>query len=149
MKNMLTLLILAIAFVSATGAEAQLLEFKKAPNPEASEDTRTKVVQEQLNESPELVLVYAKGLCCPSCAIGIRKMVSGLAFVDSSGEKKGVDLDPKHQLVSFKIKKGENLDQKKLVEAIDNAGYDPVRLYRADGRKVITNELAQADPATN
>ena len=149
MKNGFALLSLAVSLAVATGAEAQLLDFKKAPNAEASEETRAKVVAEQLKTNPTLVLVYAKGLCCPSCAIGIRKMVSGLGFVDSSGDKKGVELDPKHQLVSFKIKDGQSLDQKKLIEAIDNAGYDPVRLYRVDGKKVVTNELAQAEQTTH
>ena len=149
MKNGFALLSLAVFLAVATGAEAQLLDFKKAPNAEASEETRAKVVAEQLKTNPSLVLVYAKGLCCPSCAIGIRKMVSGLGCVDSSGDKKGVELDPKHQLVSFKIKEGQSLDQKKLIEAIDNAGYDPVRLYRVDGKKVVTNELAQAEQTTH
>ena len=80
MKNGIMLLILAASLAVATGAEAQLLDFKKAPNAEASEETRAKVVGEQLKTNPALVLVYAKGLCCPSCAIGIRKMVSGLGL---------------------------------------------------------------------
>ena len=150
MKKSVAVLFSLACLLLAGNSHAQLLEFKKkAPNQEATEEVRIDVVKEQLKESPGLVLVYAKGLCCPSCAIGIRKMVSGLEFVDSSGDKKGVELDPKHQLVSFKIKEGEALDEGKLVEAIDNAGYDPVRLYKIDGKKLVSNELADDEKATN
>jgi len=111
------------------------------PNPEASQKIRDGVVLTQLKAHPNTILVYAKGLCCPSCAIGIRKMVTKLSFVDQSRFNDGVDLDAKHQLVLISLKPKQEIDLKALSTAIDDAGYTPVHVYKFKDNKVITTRL--------
>ncbi len=108
----------------------------RGPNPEATEDVRQVVAQKRLTSEKQTVVLYAQGLCCPNCAIGIRKTVSRLAFVDQSRFEKGVDLDAKHQLVTIALKSGKKVDNKALSQAIDDAGYVPVHLYEMDGDKL-------------
>ncbi len=109
--------------------------------PEASEDVRAKAVEAALKSQPETVIVYAKGLCCPSCAIGVRKMVSRLPFVDSSDANQGVVLDAKHQLVTVQLRKGTKVNAEQIGKAIDDAGYAPVKLYRYVNGKVVSELL--------
>ena len=124
-------------------AGAQLLEPPVQKKPvEASEEERVKVAEKGLEGKTNVVMLYAEGLCCPSCAIGIRKKISVLEFVDASGSNQGVELDPKFQLVTLNIKKDQAVDMKKLALAIDDAGYTPVRFYAMEKGDFVTKKLA-------
>ncbi len=112
------------------------------PFDEVNQDVRDVQVKAQLEAQPEALLVYAKGLCCPSCAIGIRKMIGRLPFVDTSGDNDGIELDAKHQLVVITVKKGAKPDYQALASAIDEAGYEPVHTYVWKDKKVVTSKLA-------
>ena len=112
------------------------------PNPEASQEVRDTAVVEKLKATSGTVAVYAQGLCCPSCAIGVRKKVSGLPFVDQGRLEKGIELDPKTQLVTIALKPGSKVDAKALSQAIVDAGYEPVHLYRLERGKLITKKIA-------
>ena len=74
-------------------------------------------------------------------AIGIRKHVSKLDFVDKKRLSKGVDLDAKVQLVLVAVKEGHTPDLAALAKAVDDAGYDPVILYRLNGGALKTSNL--------
>lgn len=113
-----------------------------APPKEASQEVRNTAAIEKLNKEANTVCVYAKGLCCPSCAIGIRKKVGKLSFVDTKRLAKGVDLDVKTQLVTIAVKAGADADPTALAKAIDDAGYDAVHLYTLSAGKLGTRELA-------
>ena len=108
---------------------------------EATQDVRDVEVKAKLKAQPKAVLVYAKGLCCPSCAIGVRKMLSRLDFVDTSKGNSGIELDAKHQLVSITLKAGSKADLKALAAAVDDAGYEPVHAYEWQNNKVLTSNL--------
>ena len=112
------------------------------PFEEVNQDVRDIQVKAQLKTKPDALLVYAKGLCCPSCAIGIRKMISRLPFVDTTKPNDGVDLDAKHQLVTIMVKKGNQPDFRALASAIDEAGYEPVHTYVWRDNKVVTSRLS-------
>lgn len=99
------------------------------PNPEATEEVRLVSAKEKLAAKPGSVVLYAKGLCCPSCSIGVRKFVSRLDFVDTSLSNKGVYLDAKTQLVTVALSNDKEVDFASLAKAVDMAGYDPVRAY--------------------
>ena len=129
----LTALILSLVTVSTGWAK---------PFDEVNQDVRDVQVKAQLEAQPEALLVYAKGLCCPSCAIGIRKMISRLPFVDTSGDNDGIELDAKHQLVVITVKKDVKPDFQALASAIDEAGYEPVHTYVWKDKKVVTSKLA-------
>ena len=137
-------LILAGVFVALTlsFSVVQATAQDEKPNPEASQDTRNEAALAKLKAQPDTVAVYAQGLCCASCAIGIRKKVVGLDFVDQERLTDGVDLDAKTQLVTIALKKGEKLDPKALSKAISDAGYDPVDLYTLKNNKLVTRKLA-------
>ena len=141
------LIVASVLLLSGT-ASGQLIDFKKKVHPESSEEARVKQVETILEKNDGLILVYAKGLCCPSCAIGIRKMVSRLDFVDSSGKNKGVELDPEFQLVSFRLQKDNPIDLGKLALAIDDAGYEPVQWYRMKDSKVLAEKLSLNEKAS-
>lgn len=107
-------------------------------NTEISQDERTVAAKEVLSQSENLLTVYVKGLCCPSCAIGIRKYVTQLDFVDASQLKKGVALDTKTQLATIALKEDKEPDVTSLAKAIRDAGYDPFHLYQIKDGKLET-----------
>ena len=96
--------LLSVLFVLAlsSSASAQMLD----AYPEISAIEREAAAQIAV-KSPDTVALYAKGLCCASCAIGIRKKVSVLSFVDTTRFNQGIELDPKTQLVRIAIKPGQ------------------------------------------
>ena len=137
MYRILFILLSTLAFSLVTISPAWAQPFE-----EVKQDVRDIQVKTQLKAQPKALLVYAKGLCCPSCAIGIRKMVSRLPFVDTSKDNDGVQLDAKHQLVTIMVKKGSQPDLKALASAIDEAGYEPVHTYVWRDNKVVTSKLS-------
>ena len=46
--------------------------------PEAKQEARAKAATEVLRKETGVSLLYVKGLCCPSCAIGVRLKLSKL-----------------------------------------------------------------------
>lgn len=111
-------------------------------SPEATEAVRVAAAKEKLNNEPDSVVLYAQGLCCPSCAIGVRKMVSKLDFVDRKRFNKGVELDTKTQLITVAIADSKTADFKSLSEAIYDAGYDPIRSYQLENGELLNAPLA-------
>lgn len=89
-----------------------------------------------LKSSAGTVQVYAKGLVCESCGIGIRKKIQKLKFVNTKLPKKGIIMHVKSQLVSISLKEGATVDIEALKEAIKGAGYEPVSLYELDKGKL-------------
>lgn len=116
--------------------------FARDVNPEVAENVRRESALSKLEAEKGTVVIYARGLCCPSCAIGVRKMVSRLEFVDRSRFKKGVDLDAKTQLVSVAILPGMSAEDALLAQAVDRAGYSPVRVYFLEGASLGTRSIA-------
>ena len=88
-------------------------------------------------------MLYVRGLCCPSCAIGVRAKLSRLKFVDKKRFKKGIDMDAKHQLVTVALKKDQSIDPDKVEKGIDDAGYVAVEWY------TIENSGLKAHPFPN
>ena len=90
-----------VALLMAGNAQAQ-------PIPEAPESTRKAAALDILKKTPDAVLVYAQGLCCQSCGIGVRKKVGKLDFVDVFRFNTGVELHVQTQLATIAIKIYEN-----------------------------------------
>ena len=97
---------------------------------EARPEVRLAAAKETLLESSKISLVYVKGLVCPSCAIGIRKNLSKLKGIDKKRFKDGVDMDPETQLVSIAFKGNFKIDNKDLIERVEDAGYIAVEEYK-------------------
>ena len=97
---------------------------------EARPEVRLAAAKETLLESSKISLVYVKGLVCPSCAIGIRKNLSKLKGIDKKRFKDGIDMDPETQLVSIAFKGNFKIDNKDLIERVEDAGYIAVEEYK-------------------
>ena len=125
----------AVALLLAGTAQAQ-------PIPEAPESARKAAALDILKKTPDAVLVYAQGLCCQSCGIGVRKKVGKLDFVDVFRFNTGVELHVQTQLATIAIKKGKRAQAKALSQAIDDAGYAPVNLYTLKRGKLVVESIA-------
>ena len=125
----------AVALLLAGTAQAQ-------PIPEAPESARKAAALDILKKTPDAVLVYAQGLCCQSCGIGVRKKVGKLDFVDVFRFNTGVELHVQTQLATIAIKKGKKAQAKALSQAIDDAGYAPVNLYTLKRGKLVVESIA-------
>ena len=94
-----------------------------------SSELRDQAAKEMVENHPNYLAVYTKGLVCSSCGIGLRIHSSKLEGVDKSQLTYGVDLDVKKQLVLVAFKPDAAIDVDGVREAIYNAGYDPVHYY--------------------
>jgi len=108
---------------------------------EISENAREKVALTTLKSEPNTVQVYAKGLICESCGLGVRKKLQKLKFIDTSKPQKGIVMDVKSQLVSITLKEGQPADVEAIKKAIKGAGYDPIALYELDGKTLKSISL--------
>ena len=97
---------------------------------EALPEERLEAAKEVLKSSANISLIYVKGLVCPSCAIGIRKNLSKMLGVDRSRFKDGIDMDPETQLVTISLREGVSLDNKDLIELVEDAGYTAIEEYK-------------------
>jgi copper chaperone CopZ len=97
---------------------------------EARPEVRLAAAKKTLSLSPNISLVYVKGLVCPSCAIGIRKNLSKMKGVDKKRFKDGIDMNPETQLVSIALKENATINKKDLIERVDDAGYIAVEEYK-------------------
>lgn len=137
--NILSKLLLSAAFLLAANVSFALGEQAK----EISIEERLAFVEETLPEQENTVMLFAKGLTCPSCAIGIRKKTSQLDFVDRERFNKGVDLNVEHQIASIALKAKAQLNTEALRQAIIDAGYDPVTLFVYRDKKVQAESLTK------
>ena len=104
--------------------------FANEDKEEALPEERLEAAKEVLKSSANISLIYVKGLVCPSCAIGIRKNLSKMLGVDRSRFKDGIDMDPETQLVTISLREGVSLDNKDLIELVEDAGYTAIEEYK-------------------
>ena len=97
---------------------------------EARPEVRLTAAKKTLLEKTQISLIYVKGLVCPSCAIGIRKNLSKMKGVDKKRFKDGIDMNPETQLVTIALKDGAELDNKDLIELVEDAGYTAIEEYK-------------------
>ena len=97
--------------------------------PEAKPEKRTKAATAILQKEKEIALIYVKGLCCPSCALGVRSKLSRLKYVDKKRFKRGIDMNAETQLVIVALKKGQVMDPSRVEKEVDDAGYVAIEWY--------------------
>jgi len=136
-STLLTGLVLLLGFTLQVAAEKY---------PEAKQEARAKAATEVLQKEKGVALLYVKGLCCPSCAIGIRLKLSKLNFVDKKRFKKGIDMDPKTQLVTVALKEGRTIDQGQIEKKVDDAGYDAMEWYTLEGNALKAHPFPKQKP---
>jgi len=130
MKKLLISLITLITLTSLSYADV------KNHATEISVKEREKVALTTLQSFPDTVQIYAKGLICESCGLGVRKKLQKLKFVDTSKPHKGIVMNVKSQLVSVSLKKGHSFDLEAIRKAVKGAGYDPITLYDLRDKKL-------------
>ncbi|MBL00502.1 MAG: hypothetical protein CMI34_03720 [Opitutales bacterium] len=95
----------------------------------ATSEFRDQAAIGMVENHPNYIAVYTKGLVCNSCGIGLRIHIGKLDGVDKSRLTKGVDLDVEKQFVLVAFKLDAAIDVESVRKAIYNAGYDPVHYY--------------------
>jgi len=103
---------------------------------EINDKARDAFASKTLKKQNQSVVIYARGLVCESCAIGIRKKMQRLKFVDTKKPQKGIVMDPKTQLVTVSLN-DKAIDLGAISKAIRGAGYDPVSLYQVVPKKGV------------
>jgi copper chaperone CopZ len=124
MKLSQILLLLITLFISSNFIVAN--EDKEEARPEVRLEAAKKI----LLDSSSISLIYVEGLVCPSCAIGIRKNLSKMLGVDRTRFKDGIDMNPETQLVTIAFKEGISIDNKDLIELVEDAGYTAIEEYK-------------------
>jgi copper chaperone CopZ len=124
MKLLQILLLLITLFISSNFIVAN--EDKEEARPEVRLEAAKKI----LLDSSSISLIYVEGLVCPSCAIGIRKNLSKMLGVDRTRFKDGIDMNPETQLVTIAFKEGISIDNKDLIELVEDAGYTAIEEYK-------------------
>ncbi|HBO57669.1 MAG: hypothetical protein CML09_04455 [Puniceicoccaceae bacterium] len=113
------------------------------PHAEVSDTVRYKGVQRLIEGKDNVVAVFAKGLVCSSCGIGVRQHLKRIENVDHTRFKKGVELNAQIQVALIAVKEGAKLDEAKVSQSIYDAGYDPVHIFEWDGIKVVQRDIIQ------
>ena len=124
MKLSQILLLLITLFISSNFIVAN--EDKEEARPEVRLEAAKKI----LLDSSSISLIYVEGLVCPSCAIGIRKNLSKMLGVDRTRFKDGIDMNPETQLVTIAFREGISIDNKDLIELVEDAGYTAIEEYK-------------------
>ena len=124
--------------VAQGGADWRSKEQRAA---KVSEQQRLDSVKEDLAAHRDTLAFFAKGMCCQSCAIGIRVHVASMEFVDRSRFNKGIKLNPLTQVVTVAHKSDLKVDPAALAIAVQRAGYEPVELYRLANGEVERQPL--------
>ena len=114
--------------------------------PEVNQAIRSKAATAVLQKEQGIALLYVKGLCCPSCAIGVRSKLSKLKFVDKKRFKKGIDMDAKTQLVTVALKEGRTIDQVEIEKKVDDAGFDAMEWYTLEGNDLKAHPFSNQKP---
>ena len=118
--------LLSIALISASS----YLFAKNDDKSEAPVEVRLAAASKLLKDSSAISLVYVKGLVCPSCAIGVRKNLSKMKGVDKKRFRDGIDMNPETQLVTIALKEDGTIDNKDLMERVEDAGYIAIEEYK-------------------
>lgn len=134
MKLLYTLI--ALALCSATLSARP--QFKVA-----TEEDRLVGATEHLTGKDNQIAIYARGLVCSSCGIGLRIHIGKLDGLDKSQFEKGMLLDAKNQLalVAFENVNAEGIEAAR--KAVYKAGYEPTHYYQWDGESVVAHKLAE------
>tara|TARA_Y100000588_G_scaffold71519_2_gene73537 strand:- start:1285 stop:1710 length:426 start_codon:yes stop_codon:yes gene_type:complete len=114
--------------------------------PEVNQEVRAKAATVVLKKTEGIALLYVKGLCCPSCALGVRSKLSKLKFVDKKRFKKGIDMDAETQLVTIALKEDQSIDPAQVEKGIDDAGYVAIEWYTLEGATLKAHPFPNQKP---
>ena len=101
----------------------------------------------EINDNEAVVEVL--GMVCSMCAFGIGEGFSQTNFIDKSKFTDGVSVDIDAQYVQIGLLDSENVKPEKIVQVIENAGYDVSLLFILQNEKLTkfsTDKLGILQP---
>ena len=114
--------------------------------PEVNQEVRAEVATAVLQKEQGIALLYVRGLCCPSCAIGVRAKLSRLKFVDKKRFKRGIDMDARTQLVTVALREGQSIDPSQVEKGVDDAGYVAIEWYTLEDNALKGHPFPKQKP---
>jgi len=109
---------------------SQVLANDDKDKKEATPEARLQAAEVELTKHSQIALIYVKGLVCPSCGIGVSKNLSRMPGVDKKRFKRGIEMDTKTQLVKIALSRQTKLDEKEVLERVDDAGFVAIEEYK-------------------
>ena len=88
----------------------------------------------EINENEAVVEVL--GMVCSMCAFGIGEGFSKTDFIDKSKFTNGVSVDIDAQYVQLGLLESTNINPEKIVQVIEDAGYDVNLLFILQNKKL-------------
>lgn len=88
----------------------------------------------EINDNEAVVEVL--GMVCSMCAFGIGEGFSKTDFIDKSKFIDGVSVDIDAQYVQLGLLESSNFNAEKIVQVIEDAGYDVNQLYILQNEKL-------------
>ena len=101
----------------------------------------------KINENEAVVEVL--GMVCSKCAFGIGEGFAKTDFIDKSKFSDGVFVDIDAQYVQLGLLESTNINPEKIVQVIEDAGYDVNLLYILQNEKLTkfsTDKLGILQP---
>ena len=101
----------------------------------------------EINENEAVMEVL--GMVCSMCAFGIGEGFSKTDFIDKSKFSDGVSVDIDAQYVQLGLLESANINPEKIVQVIQDAGYDVSLLFILQNDKLIkfgTDKLGILQP---
>ena len=101
----------------------------------------------EINDNEAVVEVL--GMVCSMCAFGIGEGFSQTNFIDKSKFTDGVSVDIDAQYVQIGLLDSENVKPEKIVQVIEDAGYDVSLLFILQNEKLTkfsTDKLGILQP---
>ena len=101
----------------------------------------------EINDNEAVVEVL--GMVCSMCAFGIGEGFSQTNFIDKSKFTDGVSVDIDAQYVQIGLLDSENIKPEKIVQVIEDAGYDVSLLFILQNEKLTkfsTDKLGILQP---
>ena len=88
----------------------------------------------EINDNEAVVEVL--GMVCSMCAFGIGEGFSKTDFIDKSKFIDGVSVDIDAQYVQLGLLESSNFNAEKIIQVIEDAGYDVNQLYILQNEKL-------------
>ena len=101
----------------------------------------------EINENEAVVEVL--GMVCSMCAFGIGEGFAKTDFIDKSKFTDGVSVDIDAQFVQLGLLESTNINPEKIVQVIEDAGYDVNLLFILQNKKLTkfsTDKLGILQP---
>jgi len=120
----------SVVFGILLASFSQVLANDDKDKKEATPEARLQAAEVELTKHSQIALIYVKGLVCPSCGIGVSKNLSRMSGVDKKRFKRGIEMDTKTQLVKIALSRQTKLDEKEVLERVDDAGFVAIEEYK-------------------